>query len=371
MLNRLTRAVQTTAAPHSDRINRRGRPLAALAVAALGTSLLAGCGAGAGAETGSEEATGDSAASGELQEITFLSYLPMETLSMVPEMMAVSGGYFEKHGLDVEIQEVKGSPQAMQLLLSGAGDITRIDALDTYNAVGAEDMPLRNVGTLTRNPSIKLLHSSEAPLESPEDFVGKTIGVPSEGGSSSKTVSLMLQNAGIDPSEVEQQVVGLTPATFQLVQNGTLAGYMVSHDSALIAQTQNDDALIYDFSDALTAGAQVYVTTPESIEDEPEKLKKYLAAIKEATAAIVADEDLTDTIETLRSEYDFATLMDDDIARAGLEEQRRQWTNGGESPLLTTDEAEWQAGYEELVAAGDVPDGLDSAEWVDNSLLPE
>lgn len=367
-MNRLNRVFRTTTDPQHQ--TPRGRPLAALAVAALGTSLLAGCGAGAGAEAGSES-NADSANSGELEEITFLSYLPMETLSMAPEMMAVSGGYFEKHGLDVEIQEVKGSPQAMQLLLSGAGDITRIGALDVYNAVGAEEMDLKNVGTLSRNPSIKLLYSSEAPLESAEDFVGKTVGVPSEGGSSSKTISLMMQNAGFESSDVQQQVVGLTPATFQLVQKGTLAGYMVSHDSALIAQQQNEDAEIFDFSDALTAGAQVYVSTPESMEENPETLKKYMAAIKEATTAIVEDEELTDTIETLRSEYDFAALNDDAIAKEGLEEQRRQWTNGGESPLLTTDEGEWTEGYEELVDAGDLPPGLDPAEWVDNSLLPE
>jgi NitT/TauT family transport system substrate-binding protein len=334
--------------------------LQAVAAATVGPTLLAGCGS-------------DSAGAGGSGKVTFLSYLALETLSLAPELLAVAGGHFKKHGLDVMLQPVKGSPQAMQTLLSGIAPITRLGQIDVMTAVADSGHPLVNIGTLSRGSSLRFVYSKKRhPLEKPEDFVGQTMGVPSEGGTSDKVVSLVLANAGLDPKETKRQVVGLTPGTFSLVEQGRLVGYVVSVDTANILVAQNPDVGLFNPGETVKSDLQVYVTSKDALKKDAGTLRAFMAGINDALAAIVADEALDETIKQLRAKYSFATLDDDKVAKASLTMLRDTWTGGDASkPLLVTDEAAWTTGYRELTAAGLAKTGGDAGSWFDNSLLPK
>jgi NitT/TauT family transport system substrate-binding protein len=331
-----------------------------MVAAASAPTLLAACGS-------------DGADAGDVQKITFLSYLPLETLSLAPELLAVAGGHFAKHGLDVTLQPVKGSPQAMQTLLAGTAPITRIGQIDLMAAVAEAGQPLVNIGTLNRGSVLRFIYSKKnRPLEKPADFVGQTMGVPSEGGTSDKVVSLVLANAGLDPKQTKRQVVGLTPGTFNLVQQGRIAGYVVSIDTAAIVASQSDDAGVFNPGTYVKSDSQVYVTTKDAMQKESETLKAFMAGIRDALAAMVADAALTETIKQLRAKYSFATLDDEKIAKESLSALRQTWVGADPSkPLLVTDEAAWTAGYQELAAAGIAKSGANSASWFDNRLLPQ
>jgi NitT/TauT family transport system substrate-binding protein len=342
-------------------ISRRSflrRSAATVALASAGPAFLTAC--------------GSDAAAGDGEQVTFLSYLPLETLSLAPELLAVAGGHFANHGLNVTLQPVKGSPQAMQTLLAGSGIVTRLGQIDVMTAVAESAQPLVNIGTLTRGSSLRFVYSKDKhPLERPEDFLGQTMGVPSEGGTSDKVVSLVLANAGLDPEQTRRQVVGLTPGTFNLVQQGRIAGYVVSIDTANMVESQQDDAGSFDPGQTVKSDSQVYVATKDGIAQHPDTLKAFLAGINDALASIVADESLDETIEQLRAEYSFASLDDDAVAKESLTTMRELWTGGDAgAPLLVTDEAAWAAGYAELTEAGIAEAGGDAVSWIDNSLLP-
>ena len=173
--------------PSASMFSRRSfltRSAVTVAAAAAAPSFLAACGS-------------DASGSGGSEKVTFLSYLPLETLSLTPELLGVAGGHFARHGLDVELQPVKGSPQAMQTLLAGTAPISRIGQIDLMTAVADSNQPIINIGTLNRGSSLRFIYSkSKHPLEQPSDFVGQTMGVPSEGGTSDKVVSLTLAEPG-------------------------------------------------------------------------------------------------------------------------------------------------------------------------------
>lgn len=338
------------------------RSAATMAAAAAGPVLLTACNSPAAGSGGG----------GGGGPVTFLSYLPLETLSLTPELLAVTGGHFAKHGLDVTLQPVKGSPQAMQTLLADKGIVTRLGQIDVMTAVAEANQPLVNIGTLTRGSSLRFIYSKNHPLEKPADFLGQTMGVPSEGGTSSKVVSLVMADAGLDPEKVKRQVVGLTPGTFTLVQQGRLVGYVVSIDTANIVLAQHDDAGVFDPGTIVKSDSQVYVATRDAITKSGDTIKAFLAGINDAVNAITDDKSLDKTLETLRGEYSFASLDDDEIAKKSLRELYGLWTGGDAAkPLLVTDEAEWVKGYTELSSAGLAKSGADAASWVDNSLVPE
>lgn len=326
-----------------------------IAVAAAAALALTGCAADGD----------DAAATGT--EFTFLSYLPLESLSMAPDMVALSGGYFEEHGLDVTLQPVKGAPVALQSVLGGVGPLTRVGSIDLMTAA-ADGQELTNVGTIVNGPSLRIISAEGNPLEKPEDFVGATIGIPSEGGTSDKSLTLMLEKAGIDPDSVKRQVVGLTPGTFALVQKGQIDAYMVSIDTAMIVQAQNDDAVVMIPESGSAADTQVYTTTPGEIEAHGDEIEAYLAAVKEAVQFMLDDEDNSETLKLLREDYDFATLNDDAIANAALDEAKKLWANGGDA-LLHTDPDAWTQGYDDLTAGGLAPAGGDASAWLSNDLI--
>ncbi|EHR50725.1 ABC-type nitrate/sulfonate/bicarbonate transport system, periplasmic component [Saccharomonospora marina XMU15] len=328
--------------------------------AAAGT-LLTACG------SSSESGGGDGNGS-----MTYLSILPLETLAMAPELLGVAGGYFAKHGLDVELQPVKGTAQAIQTLISGIGPVCRAGQIDLMTTMSESQRPLIAIGTLYRGSGLRILYSKSDPLTKPEDFVGKTIGVPSEGGTSSKVVSLVLASGGFDPAETPRQVTGLTPGTFNLVQQGRIGGYVASIDTSNIVLSQHEDAGVFDPGTVVKSDSQVYLTTTEVMEKDPDTLKAFMAAIRDSIAAFVADENFDETIAKLREQYSFATLDDDVIARKSLGISRELWTGGDPNqPLLVTHEDAWLAGYQELVDAGVAKPGGDASSWFDNSLLPD
>lgn len=346
--------------------NRRSfLKLSAFAAAAVaGSPLLAACGS-------DEPAADDQGGGGELGSATFLSPIPLETLSLSPELFAVAGGHFKKHGLDVTLQPAKGTSQALQTLLSGIAPVSRIGQVDVMKAIVESDQPLVAVGTPLRSSVLRFVYSKKNyAVEKPEDLVGQTMGVPSEGGTADKSISLVLASAGIDPSKTKRQVVGLTPGTFSLVKQGRLAGYVVSIDTANILRSQDPDAGVFDPSEFITSDSQVYVTTKSTLEKEPDKIKAFLAGIRDGLAAMDADPDFSEALKQLRSQYSFKTLNDDGIATASLSMLQQSWTGDGSQPLLVTDERTWSQGYQELTKVGLVKPGGDPASWLDNSLLP-
>jgi NitT/TauT family transport system substrate-binding protein len=344
----------------SSAFNRRSFLM--MSVAAAGSPLLAACGQGAAGSGG-----------GSGKQTTFLSYLPLETVSMAPELLGVAGGHFEKHGLNVKLQPVKGSPQAMQTLLSGIGPVSRVGQIDIMVAVAETGQPLVNIGTLNRGSSLRFMYSKKRhPLAKPEDFVGQTMGVPSEGGTSDKVVSLVMASGGLDPKQVKRQVVGLTPGTFNLVEQGRIVGYVVSIDTANLLMDKNPDAGAFDPAQYVKSDQQVYVTTKDAMQKDPETVRNFMAGIHDAVAAMVADTSLDETLKQLRSKYSFASLDNTKIAKASLTQLRNSWTGGDPSkPLLVTDPAVWTTGYKELTDAGIAKPGRNPAAWMDNGFLPK
>jgi NitT/TauT family transport system substrate-binding protein len=343
---------------------RRGLRVAAGSVLAAAALALSACAGSPAAGGGSAAPAGDQASG----EVTYVSFLPLESLTFAPEMMADAGGYFEKHGIDVTLEPVNGTPVAIQSVIGGAAQITRLSTVDSMPPM-VDGQPIKAVGTMMHNSILQVVSHESNPIESAEDLEGTVIGMGSVGGTSEKMLDLALRDAGVDPGSVERQVVGVGPATFDLVRAGQLDGYIVSLDTAELIAAANDDAVTSPAGLDGTPDVQTYVTTPDYLEQNPEAVKAFLAAVKEAVQFMIDDESLDETLEILRSKYDFASLKDDDVAKAALETLRTTaWVGDGSTPLLHNSMDEWTSSYEVLNGAGLVDDG-DPTQWMELDLV--
>lgn len=339
-------------------LSRRSFLGAAAGVAACG-SLLGAC--------SSSDAPGV-AQNGKLQ-LTFLTILPPQTLTFAPELLADAAGYFAARGLDVSFELTRGSAQAVQLVLAGRAPLTRISQIEGMRAAANRGAPLINVGMVFKASTIRYVSHKDNPLLQPEDFVGETIGIPSEGGSSEIELDLFLAASGVDRERVRRQVVGLTPGVFNLVEQGRIAGYAVSIDTAKILEQQQENAVVLNPGDFMQSGGQFYMASQAGLAQNREAIERFMGGVHDALEFMLADDDFEQTLEILRSKYSFDGLNDTVIAKESLREYTNVWTAAGRENLLLTEPQRWTAGYEELVAADLAEPGASPDEWFTNDLV--
>jgi NitT/TauT family transport system substrate-binding protein len=353
---------------------RRPRWQSTLAAVSAAT-LLTACGGGGNDD---ESAAGDSGSSGgevegEVQDVTFLNILPLESLTFTPELVASSCGYFEDHGLNVTFETTQGSAQAIQTVIAGGALITRVGDMETMVATGEREAPLVNVGQINKTGTIRFVSDKADPLETAADIKGRLMGTPSEGGTSELIIKVAASSAGIDPDDVQTQVVGLAPGVYDLVKSGRIGGYVVSLDTAVALQKQQPDAVIYSPSDDVESGGQVYITSQDQADDPDaqKQLRSYLAAIKDAVQFVEEDaaNDFAETIKCL-SEYDIPTLKDPEVGKEALTQYVESWTAAGDDKIAQTVPEQWQTVYEEMSGARFVPEDLKPEDWFTNDFAP-
>jgi NitT/TauT family transport system substrate-binding protein len=336
--------------------------LGALAATA-GASLLSACGS-------DDNAPGASGGGGEL---TFLSVIPLPNIANSPELVADGSGLFDKHGVKVKFQNTQGSPPAIQTIIAGGALLTKIGDIETITAIAEKNAPLVNVGGVEKEGLLRFLSSKRKPLLKPEDFRGAMMGLPSSGGTSEKTLDVVLAVGGVKKDEVKRQVVGLAPGVFELVKSGRIDGYVVSLDTSLTVLKAEPDAVSFAPSSVISAGTQVYATSTEQAKDsrKQQQIRGYLRAIADAVKFIVDDEanGFTKTMELMKP-YDVPALKDPEIAAAALREFVKSWTADGRDKVAQTNPETWKATYDELVSSQLVPGGKDPAKWMTTEFAP-
>lgn len=352
----------------------RKAPIAAtlLSVGALVLSACGSNGAGSQADDDGQEGTGGD--SDELTPITVVTFLPLESFTFAPEMMAYSGGYFEEHGLDVTLEPVQGTPAAIQAVVGDAAFITRASTIDLMPP-WEEGQPMVGVGTMARQTNLRIASTEDNPVESPQDMSGETLGMGSVGGTSERTLDLALHHENVDEDSVERQAVPVTSATYELVRSQELAGYIVSLDTALTLEQQNDDAVVSPAGLDAIPDLQLFFTTPDNVDNEPETIEAFLEAMTDATQFMIDDgeNDFDETLEILRDsgDWDFPALFDDDAARGALDVYTTEtWMDDSGVPLLHTDPERFEHAYEVLTEGGLVEGTGDPQEWITTEFAP-
>ena len=336
----------------------------ALSALAAGLALLlAGCG-GAGP-------SGGAPGGGDLTPVTFLNVLPIESLTFTPEIVAQAGGYFEREGLDVQFQVTRGSAQAIQTVIAGSALVTRVSDTEMMVAVGGRNAPVSAFGQPSQQSTLRIVSAADEPIRTPADLRGKTIGIPSEGGTSETLVDTLAATAGLTDADLKKQVVGLAPGVYELVQQGRIDAYVVAMDTAVTVQRQQPDAVVLDPSQVIAGGTQVYLTSQQALADPAQRdvLQRFLRAVRAAQESVIADQPLDATLKTLGDAYDIPILREPDVAKETLRTYIASWQAGGEG-LLKISPSAWSRVYDESVAVQLVPAGLDAGKWYTNDLLP-
>ena len=251
------------------------RAAAILAATVATVTVLAGC---ATAEGTSGDGT-EAASYGELN-LQF-SWIKNEEFS--GEFLADANGYYEEAGF-TKVNFTAGPSVGTAELLSGTADVALSDAISVGSVIAEEEAPLTIIGaTFQKNPFTILSLADAGNILTPEDMIGKKIGVQD---SNASLFAALLASNGIDASELTIVPVLYDPS---VLVNGDVDGFVAYlTNESLTVEAQGFEVANLPFADnGLPFVAETITTTDTLIASDREKLKAFLVAeIKGWTDAV-------------------------------------------------------------------------------------
>jgi ABC-type nitrate/sulfonate/bicarbonate transport system substrate-binding protein len=142
--------------------------------------------------------------------------------------------------------------------------------------IAEEEAPLKIVGTkFQKNPFTILSLADGGNIATPQDLVGKKIGV--QAGGNETLFDALLEVNGIDPADVEKVPVEYDPAP---LIDGEVDGFLAYlTNESITVQAQGIGVTNLPFADnGLPFVAESVITTDRMIAEEPEKVKAFLEA---------------------------------------------------------------------------------------------
>ncbi|TSD53691.1 ABC transporter substrate-binding protein [Aeromicrobium piscarium] len=291
--------------------------------------------------------------------------------AVLPLVAGVETGIFEKHDLNVELNEGKESATTIQTVGNGSDDIGYVDAGSLVQSA-AQGIDVRMVAGMVQDSSLALYALEESGIASPEDLEGKTAGY-TPGSAAERIFPAYAEAAGIDeasvqfrnvdiPTRTELFMAGQTDFTFGLLNvSGPNIGLKCDCDPIVMPYS---DEGIHMLSSGIVAGS-------DFLEDRPETMERFLAALTEAVEWTNAN-----TEEAVEAFYAYAP--DSTVDRGVLAEQwgismelaYTESTDG--QPFGCMSKEDWTSTTELMETYGGVDEGRVAVEDIaDNGFLPE
>ncbi|MEV7694750.1 ABC transporter substrate-binding protein [Microbacterium sp. NPDC089189] len=257
-----------------------GRLAVALAGLALSALALSACAGGS-----AEPAASDSAEDGLGDLAVQLSWIKNEEFA--GEYFADSKGYYTEAGLGT-VTLVPGPSTGAAELVSGTVDVAINDAVSAGAAVAGEGAPLKIIGaTLQKNPFTILSLADGGDILTPDDLVGKRIGVQD---SNRALFDAFLAANDIAATDLEIVPVQYDPAP---VMNGEVDGFMAYlTNEAISVEMAGLATSNLPFADnGLPFVAETFTVTEETLETRRDALKAFLVAEIRGWKDALADPD--------------------------------------------------------------------------------
>ncbi|MBL8699998.1 MAG: ABC transporter substrate-binding protein [Alphaproteobacteria bacterium] len=277
---------------------------------------------------------------------------PFGFISDFAELMnAHSGGHFRAAGLDSKVLGGQGTGQAVTQLIAGQAKFTRASGLDIARAVYAANAPLLVVATLYQGSNWYVISHKDKPIRTAEDLRGKRMGVVSINGTTENFLDLMLGAVGASPGETKREAVGNSPAAFQFVKQGRIDGFIAAFSVAIALKEAGEPFEAFNSDKYAPMPSQVYATTREVAEKEPELVVRFLRGLK-ASVDDLLKLDFNVILDRISKDFEVPGIRNRAplVAIAGA--SKELWFTEGRENLLRNVPALWDKGATAINRSG-------------------
>jgi NitT/TauT family transport system substrate-binding protein len=244
--------------------------------------LVAGCGGGGEERSGQGigQGAGGGASGGDGAGLTIALPTAQTSFANTDVVIAQRKGFFEKQGIEVEIQNFGSGLKSVQAVIAGGVDIGGA-SIEPVAAAAARDQDVKVIGAYADRLTVNVTVPES--IAGVEDLRGKPVGIQDVGAFREIMVRYLLQRNGMQPSDVNYRPVAASGYV-----NALLAGQI---EAAVLQQEQYFGILekdpkyqalvdLYEVQPDYFYGT--YFAKSDWLEDHADEAKAFTAAITEA-----------------------------------------------------------------------------------------
>lgn len=273
-------------------------------------------------------------------------------------------GFYDDAGLDVTIIQGNGSANTAQLVASGRAQLAYADAVAVSQLI-AKGAPMKIVSTVYQSNPNEVEALKETGITSPQDLVGRRIGIPS-GSSQATMLPLFFDANGIDPNAVE--LLNMPPSSMvpALLQGrvDAILGSVDDYQIQLRSQGADIDRFTFADNGVPTVSTSIFAST-DYIDENPEVLRKFIAASLKGWVFALENPE-----EAVANLVEIFPDVDAELAAAQLAAIPELFCSGGAEFIGKATDAHWARTQELLSAVELLEEGTDPAIYYTNEFLP-
>jgi len=224
----------------------------------------------------------------ETQSLIFMAgYKPQANLPFVGVYVAQEKGMFAEENLAVDIQHSGGRGEHLQLLAAGKVHISTQDAAVLLKRRADPGLPLVSLALIGQRGQQAFVALAESGIETPQDWAGHRIGFKN---TPPPDMLALLDIAGLSEDDVELINVGFDP---RLLVEGLVDVYPVfNSNEPYLLQSWGYELQQWEAADyGITTLGLSYVSTADTIEQDPERIARFLRATLQGIAYAEAHPD--------------------------------------------------------------------------------
>ena len=214
----------------------------------------------------------------------------MPVLDSIPLYVAQQEGFFTQHGIEVEIIPVASAPERDQLVTAGQADGMVNEVLSTlfYNQERVKVQVVRIARSAEQGyPLFSIVASSASGIQSPGQLKGVPVGV-SDGTVIAYLTDRLLQREGLQADEIATVAVPNIRDRMTLLNSGELQAGMLPEPLTSLAVLQGGRVIVEETSHPEISFSTISFRK-EVLDQQPDAVRAFLAAIEDAVKAINAD----------------------------------------------------------------------------------
>jgi NitT/TauT family transport system substrate-binding protein len=204
-----------------------------------------------------------------------------------PFFLGLERGYFAEEGIDLQIQEGRGSVPTVQAIAGGTADFGYADVASMIKAA-AQGAPVITIGVLLQKNPMAVIGLTERNIRGPADMRGKTVAL-TPGDSVSLVWPLLLKKMGLKEDELTV-VSGDGQTKINAVVNGRadlMLGYLMDQNLR-IEKATGKPVTVIPYSDyGVNLVSSCIVVSQNMLSKNPELARGFMKA---ATRAVEATE---------------------------------------------------------------------------------
>jgi NitT/TauT family transport system substrate-binding protein len=265
-------------------------------------------------------------------------------------------GFFSRHGLDVELSQIGGVPQAAALI-SGDIQFGGFGANEVANAdLRGSDLVM--IATCSDLPIFSLY--AEKKYTAVPELAGQSVGVTTAGSSTDAAAQLFLKHFDVLDKVKVVPAGGTQQSILASLLQGTIAGGIFSPPTTARAEESGFVELVNGAKLGVPMNHSGIVVSRAYMKDNPENVKNYLAAYAEAWTYSANPANKAAVVAVL-GQY---TQSDDRLAELGYEAIYPVWA-ANKTPRIS------RQGIVNLLQVSGVPEAENANPdlFFDNSLI--